>query len=348
MPDLQGGTPNGGAGKMPSAQQIGMFLDPLAHRLRLKLAYCSGARLDHAHRPRGKKAPVDGPCLLLSDYRHRARQRGSSVAMSLADIGVALFSGIAERFPDDLKRSASFPSVNAPLLDQALESKWTLPLLLEGTRAAKLLPHSVPAGLGLRTGAELMAFAGDRRPPSGFPLAVLKPSLLSLSPGVRFMDRTALRALASRQPEHRLPPGPAQEAIAPRISHTYEEISGYRGKQLDNLLRTPGAHVHDHRDGSFHFTAPYPFLESAVGVLQEFVEGRPVRSRRTGKLHPASLHVVMFDRRVVAAVYRMHAEPEDGTFRDLNRPGTPIFYEGASPDDEAAIHGLLAPFVAEL
>jgi hypothetical protein len=106
--------------------------------------------------------------------------------------------------------------------------------------------------------------------------------------------------------------------------------------------------VQDHRDGTFHFSAPYPFLESTVGVLQEYVEGRPVRSRRTGKYHPASLHVVLFDRRIVAAVYRLHAEPEDGTFRDLNRPGAPVFYEGAAADDEESIHRLLEPFVAEL
>jgi hypothetical protein len=119
---------------------------------------------------------------------------------------VALFSGTTERFPDDLKNQSWFPCVNAPLLNLALESKWVVPALLAGTPAAGLLPHAVPAGLGLRTRGELMAFAGERRPPAGFPLAVLKPSLLSLCPGVRFLDRTALRALAARQPEHRLPP----------------------------------------------------------------------------------------------------------------------------------------------
>ncbi len=346
VPDLQTRPAERGPNRIPDAKQMGMFLDPLARRLRLQVGYCSNVRLDHADRP-SRRGSEPGSHLLLSDFRERERHRGRPLIVPTGSVGVVLFSGASERFPDDLRAERGFPCVNPPLLDQALESKWLLPLLLAGTPAARLLPRFIPAGLGLRTGPEVVRFGAELNTPAGFPLAVLKPSRLALSPGLRFLDRTALRALAARLPDRRLPPEAARELLHPRLAHTYEEISSYRGKLLDNLLRTNGARVHDHRDGSFHFTAPYPFLESTVGILQEFVEGRPVRSRRTGKHHPASLHVVMFDRRVVAAVYRLHALPDDGTFRDLNRPGESVFYEGAAADEEAAVQEALEPLVRE-
>jgi hypothetical protein len=319
--------------------EIGMFLEPLAGRLRARLGYCAAARVDY----QGGQ-----PKVLLSGYRDRARRPPKTVILSPEDIGVVVFSGASDRFPDDLKSQSWFVNVNPPLLDRALEHKWLLPTLLEGTSAASRLPRSLPVGLGFRTAAEITEFTGALHGPNGFPVAVMKPSHTSLSPGVRFLDRTALRALALRQPERRLPAPEGEKLLAPRIEHTYEEVSGYRGKLLDNMLRTPGARVHDHRDGTFHFSAPYPFLECTVSTLQEYVEARPLRSRRTGKLHRGSLRVVIFDRKIVAAVYRLGHEVDDGTFRDLTRPGVRVFHEGASPEEEAGIAWQLLPFAEEL
>ena len=201
--------------------------------------------------------------------------------------------------------------------------------------------------MGMRSAAEVRDFLADREAPSGFPLAVLKPSHLGLSLGVRFLDRKALRALAARQPDERLPSRLAMELLSPRVAHTYEEISAYRGKQLDNLLRTPGAHVHDHGDGTFHYSAPYPFLESTVAILQVYIEARPIRSRKTGQLHRGYIRVVLFDRKVVAALYRLDQEPHDGTFRDLARQDVRTFFEGANPEDEAELQSQLGAFFEE-
>lgn len=326
--------------RTPEIEQMGAFLDPIARRRRLKLAYCAAARVQYeAGRPR----------VLLSGYREQARQRGRSVIVDPTDIGVVVFSGPTERFPDDLRYHRDwFPIINDPLLDGLFENKWLLPALLEGTAAAALLPRWIPVGMGFRTSTEVQEFAAGLHAPAGFPLAVLKPSHLGFSLGVRFLDRTALRALAARQPEQRLPAALAEELLAPRIAHTYDEISRYRGKQLDNLLRTPGAEVHDHGDGTFHYSAPYPFLESTVAILQEYVEGRPIRSRRTGQVHRGYLRVVLFDGRVVAALYRLDHDPDDGTFRDLTRPHVRTFFEGAPPPEEAACQEALAPFFGEV
>jgi hypothetical protein len=154
--------------------------------------------------------------------------------------------------------------------------------------------------------------------------------------------------LLARLPERRLPRAAAAVLLRPRIAHSDEEIAGYRGKLLDNLLRSPGAEVVDHGDGTFHYVAPYPFLESTIGILREYVEARPVRSRRTNKFHRGTLRVAMFDRRLVSAVYRLSQEPDDGTFRDLERSDAATFYEGAPPEDEAQLQRQLAPFVAAL
>jgi hypothetical protein len=327
----------------PEVEQMGVFLDPLAARLRLKIAYCATARVDYEvadgeHRPR----------LLLSGYRERARRRPNSVILPPEEVGVLVFSGASARFPDGLTRQSCFPVVNPPPLDRFLENRWLLPLLLEGTPSAALLPRWIPVGMGMRTGAEVMDFTRELNAPGGFPLAVLKPSHANLSPGVRFLDRTALRALAARQPQRRLPPRLAEELLAPRVSHSYEEVSGYRGKLLDNLLRTRGAEVHDHGDGTFHYSAPYPFLQATVALLQEYVEARPIRSRRTGRFHRGILRVVMFDGKIVAAIYRLDPETDNGIFHDLTRAESQLFYEGAPPEEEAALQAQLGPFVEEV
>jgi hypothetical protein len=322
----------------PPIEQMGVFLDPLAARQKLKLAYCTSARIERA-----KGLPM----VLLTGYRERARQQPTSVVFPPEEIGVVVFSGPSERFPDDLKYQDWFPLVNSPVLDRFFENKWLLPALMQGTPVARYLPEWVPVGMGMRSAAEVRDFLADREAPSGFPLAVLKPSHLGLSLGVRFLDRKALRALAARQPDERLPSGLALELLSPQVAHTYDEISAYRGKQLDNLLRTPGARVHDHGDGTFHYSAPYPFLESTVAILQEYIEARPIRSRKTGQLHRGYIRVVLFDRKVVAALYRLDQEPHDGTFRDLTRQDVRTFFEGASPEDEAELQAQLGAFFEE-
>lgn len=327
------------APRTPEVEQMGVFLDPLAGRLRVRVAYCSAARVD---------AQNGQPKVLLSGYRDRARHRGQSVILAPEEIGVVVFSGASERFPEDLKHAGWFPIINPPLLDLMFETKWLLPMLLEGTPAARLLPPWIPVGMGLRTAAEVKDFVGRLHSPNGWPLAVMKPSHLGLSLGVRFLDRTGLRALAARQPERRLPGTLARALLRPRVAHSYEEIASYRGKQLDNLLRTPGAEVHDHGDGTFHYSAPYSFLESTVAVLQEYIEARPVRARRTGKYHRGYVRVVIFDHRIVAALYRLDQEPDDGTFRDLTRQDVPTFFEGVPAADEAELQAELGPFVQEV
>ncbi|HEU4751753.1 MAG TPA: hypothetical protein VFU47_01515, partial [Armatimonadota bacterium] len=106
--------------------------------------------------------------------------------------------------------------------------------------------------------------------------------------------------------------------------------------------------VVDHGDGTFHYTAPYPFLETTVAMLREYVEARPIRSRRTGRLHRAGLRVVMFDRRLVSAVYRVDQEPDDGTFRDLDREDARCFFEAAGPEEEARLQQQLEPLVTAI
>jgi len=340
VPDLQASRrQNRDTSLAPEVEQMGVLLDPLANRLRLKIAYCAGARLEEQ---RGKAK------ILLSGYRERARHRPTTVITPPEEIGVVVFSGPSERFPDDFRKQPWFTIINPPVVDQLLENRWLLGALLEGTPAARLLPRSIPVGMGLRTSHEVTEFAASLQAPGGFPLAVLKPSHLNLSLGVRFLDRVALRALAVRQPDTRLPGSVALELVNPRIAHSYEEIMGYRGKQLDNLLRTPGAEVHDHGDGAFHYTAPYPFLENTVALLQEFVEPQPIRARRTGKLHRGYLRVVIFDRRIMAALHRLDQEPDDGTFRDITRPDVPTFFEGVSPEMEAQLQAQLGPFIEEM
>lgn len=340
VPDLQNhrGRP-GGPDQAPDVAEMGVFLDPLAARLRVQLGYCDAARID---------SQTGRPMLLLSGYRERARRRPNSVVLPLEEVGAVVYSGVSERFPEELREQDHFAVVNPPLLDELLENKWLLPMLLEGTPAAALLPRSLPVGMGLRTGEELREFIGGLQAPRGFPLAVMKPGHTALSPHVRFLDRPALRALAARQPDRRIPAPLAESLLAPRVSHSYDEVSGYRGKLLDNLLRTPGAEVHDHGDGTFHYSAPYPFLRSTVALLQEYVDARPVRSRRTGKLHRGSLRVVLFGGTMVAAIHRLDSEPDEGVFRDLSRPGAPVFYEAAEPAEEAALQERLAPFAAEI
>lgn len=323
----------------PAVEAMGVFLDPLAARLKLKVAYCSAARVQLQN---GR------PMLLLSGYREKARHQGQSVVVRPEQIGVVVFSGPSERFPEDLKQQEWFPVINPPLLDQLFENKWLLPALLEGTPAERQLPRWIPVGMGLRTASEAREFVESLHGPGGFPLAVLKPCHLGLSLGVRFLDRTGLRALVARQPEHRLPARLAEELLEPRINHSYEEVTAYRGKQLDNLLRAKGAQVHDHGDGTFHYSAPYPFLESTVGILQEYVESRPVRSRKTGHMHRGYVRVVLFGGKVVAALHRLDQEPDDGTFRDITRQDVKTFFEGATPEEEAQIQAQLGPFFAEV
>jgi hypothetical protein len=325
--------------RAPEVEQMGLFLDPLAARLRLKIAYCTAARVQYQ---------FGEPRLLLSGYREKARHRGESRVVRPEEIGVVVFTGPTERFPEDLKQQDWFPLVNPPTLDQLFENKWLLPALLEGTPAADLLPRWIPVGMGLRTAGEVRDFSDTLHSPSGFPLAVLKPSHLGLSLGVRFLDRTGLRALISRQPEGRLPAHLAEECLDPQIQHTYDEVTAYRGKQLDNLLRAEGAAVHDHGDGTFHYSAPYPFLESTVGILQEYVEARPVRSRKTGQHHRGYTRVVMFDGKVVAALHRLDQEPDDGSFRDITRQNVKTFFEGANAEDEAFFQEQLGPFFQEV
>lgn len=340
VPDLQAQYADSReTGRTPEIEQMGMFLDPLAGRLRLKIAYCTTVRVDRQDH---------SPKVLLSGYRERARRPGTTVILSPEEIGVVVYSGFSDRFPEDFKGQGWFPVVNPPLLDRLLESRWLLAELLKGTRAARLVPRWVPVGMGFQTTEEIRQFAAGLNLPTGFPVAVLRPSHASLGPGIRFLDRTALRALGARQPARRIDPALARELLWPCISHTYDEVSSYRGKLLDNLLRTSGAQVHDHGDGTFHFSAPYPFLECTVSVLREYVEGRPIRSRRTGKLHRGSLRVVMFGRKIVAALYRLDQEPDDGTFRDLDRPEVQTFYEGVPPEEETQLQSRLGPFVQEI
>lgn len=320
-------------------EAISRLLDPMAAKLQLKLGYCAGVRVKYQGRT---------PRLLLSGYQERGRQRPQSVVQAPGEIGALIFGGPTERFPDDLREQNWFPIINAPLFDQLLESRWLAMSLLEGTAAATLLPRWMPVGMGLRTADEVRAFAASLQSAKGFPLATLKPSHQRLSMAMRFLDRTALRALAARQPEQRLPSRLADELFTPRILHSYEEISGYRGKLLDNLLRTSGAAVHDHGDGTFHFSAPYPFLESTVAILQEYVEARPIRSARTGDLHRGQLRVLLFDDTLVAAIYRLERERDDGTFKDLTRPEVKVFFEHASAEEEAALRAQIIPFFREL
>ncbi len=219
-------------------------------------------------------------------------------------------------------------------------------MLLQGTPAASLLPEWIPVGMGFRTRDEVRRFADSLDGPGGFPRAVVKPSHLALSLGVRFLDRPALQALALRQPAQRLPARDVERLLRPRVVHRYEEVNSYRGKQLDSLLRTPGAEVRDHGDGTFDFSAPYPFLESTVGILQEYVECRPIRSSRTGRLHRGYLRVVLLGGEIIAALYRLDQEPDDGSFRDITRQDVPTFFEGAPPAVEEELRRELVPFFA--
>jgi hypothetical protein len=320
-------------------EEIARHLDPLAVRLRLPLGYCAGARVE---------LQEGSPKLLLSGYRERGRQQPQSVVLAPEDVGALVFGGRTERFPDDLRQQPWFPVLNPPVFDRLLESRWLVAYLLEGTKASELLPRWLPVGMGLRTSEEIRHFAASLQAAGGFPVAVLKPSQQGPSSAVRFLDRTALRALAARQPERRLPLSLAEALYTLRLLHSYEEISAYRGKLLDNLLRTRGAAVHDHGDGTFHFSAPYPFLENTVAVLQEYIEARPIRSRRTGELHRGQLRVVLWDDRLVAAVYRLERERDDGTFRDLARPEVKVFYEPVSGEEEELLKEQVVPFFAEL
>ncbi|HEU4753914.1 MAG TPA: hypothetical protein VFU47_12470, partial [Armatimonadota bacterium] len=222
IPSIQSERENGASQRTPDVEQIGVFLDPLAARLRVKLAYCYAARLDYPPTARGHRSRSHEPMLLLSGYRERARSRPNSVVLPPDEVGTIVFSGASERFPDDLRRNERYPVVNPPLLDRLLEQKWLLPALLEGTGAERLLPRWIPVGMGLRTAAEIREFAEAATAVPGFPTAVLQPSLQSLGPSVRFLDHTGLRALTARQPERRIPLSRLEEALRPRIAHSYE------------------------------------------------------------------------------------------------------------------------------
>lgn len=326
-------------GRMPGIEQMGVYLDPLARRLKLRIAYAEVLRIDET---------ADGTKLLLSGYRDRARGRPTSVILPADAVGLIVFSGVPDRFPADLLGHPEIGVVNPPLLDLFLDAPWLLPALLEGTPAAEMLPRSIPVGMALRTAQEVRAMASGLHGPDGFPIAVLKPVHRGLGPGIRFLDRTAVLSLAARQSTVRISSKLLDQVLAPRVQHSYEEVSGYSGKQLDTLLRTPGARVHDHRDGTFHYSAPYPFLEATASLLREYVESRPVRSRRTGKLHRGTLRVVMFDGTVVAAVYGLDQEADDGRFRDPSRPETARFFESAPEEDEREIEAQVRPFLDTL
>src|SRR5207249_3078509 len=123
VPDLQaqfqGAWDNG---RTPEVEQMGLFLDPLARRLRLRLGYCTTVRVDYQDH---------SPKVLLSGYRERARRPGTTVILSPEEIGVVVYSGASDRFPEGLKQQEWFPVVNPHLLDRLLESKWLLAELLK-------------------------------------------------------------------------------------------------------------------------------------------------------------------------------------------------------------------------
>jgi hypothetical protein len=321
------------------ADRLTAEIESAARRLRVPLAWCGAARLEQQE---------GSTLLLVSGYRERFRQQGVSRVVSPDEIGLVAFQGPTQRFPEALGGQSEFPVVNPPLLDRVFDNRWLPTALLESTPASRFLPRWIPVGMGLRTAGEVREFTDSLSAPAGFPLAVLKPSHPGRSLALRFLDRIGRRALEARHPARRLPSRALRELLNPRLIHTYDEITAYRGKQLDNLLRLPGAEVLDHGDGTFRFAAPYPFLESTVALLQEYVEEQPVRSRRTGRLHRGYLRAQVLGGELLAAIHVLDEEPDDGTFRDLTRPGVRTLREGASQEEVEELRPVLQSFIREL
>ena len=297
----------------------------LARRHRLDCAYCDHLEVvEQAGELR----------LLATNYRTRYGRVGESRYLRPDEVGALAYSGLSERFPHGLRGRSWFPVVNPPPTDRFFESKWLLPALVEGTPASECLPREIPVGMGLRTAAETRAFVDELSPRPGFPRCVVKPNHLAESIGIHFLELEAAYALAAAQPAERLPRRRAEALWRPLIAHEYDEVLEYNGKQLDALLHAPNARVEPGAGGEFRYLAPYPFLESTVGLLQEFVDGEPFPSRRTGKRHKGYLRVMFFDGQLIGALRRLLTAPDDGRWRDLTAPEVETFLEPAEPAEE--------------
>ena len=314
-------------------------LERLTRRHRIPCGYCDRLELEERH---GEQQ------LLLTNYRRRFRDVGESVFLPPAEVGVLVFSGLYERFPFLLREQAPFPVVNEPLVDLFFECRWLLPALLKGSVEAQKLPRELPIGMGLRAADEVRAFVDDVSPRAGFPRCVSKPNHLGHSIGIEFLTHEEAYALADRQPKRRISRERAAELLAPPVVHQYDELLAYGGKQLDALLHHPEARVEPGDGGAFRYVAPYPYFESTVGLLQEFVDGQPILSRRTGKQHKGYMRIVFFDGRVLGAMYRLVDEPDDGAWRNLLSPDVETFLESVPEEEEALLQEDLSSFFGEV
>ncbi len=313
------------------------LLEPVASRMKVRLGGCTGIGVDES-------AP--GAALLLSGYRERGRQRGASVVMPADEVGAVLLLGPVESVPRGSESLEQIQWLNPPLLDELLDNRWLVTSLVDGAPSGSLLAPWIPVGMGLRTADEVRRFSLEVAPSNSGAVAALTPSHRSVGTRSRVLDRTAVLALAARQPERRLLAEELASVLSPRLVHTYEEVTGYRGSQLDALLRTPDGRVTDQGDGTFQFSAPYPFIENTVGVLRQYVDTRPVRCRRTGRNHRATIQAAVLGDQVLSCWYDFKPQEfEDSSTRDVRVTPT---MEPTPSETLGELQDALGPFVKEL
>ena len=208
-----------------------------------------------------------------------------------------------------------------------------------GNYFEKLFPEQIYLGMGMSTYESLKEFKDNLEESENGKVAVKKPLCTHRGIDISFLSKKNLDKIVLNEKKI------AGEMPRLRKKFRYKLHTGFRFTAEDEQNDAFRPVLAYKNNGN----RIYPFVEMGSYILQEYVEPKPVISKKTGKFHQGPIRVQLLNNQLITAMYRFPKKPYvKGEFVDLTAKNNPTFFERTDEELEERIEHELKPFLSSL
>ncbi len=201
----------------------------------------------------------------------------------------------------------------------------------------KLLPKETYLGMGMSTYETLKNFREELEEKGNGKVAVRKPLCTHRGCDVSFLSGRKLNEIVRKERK-------IDDEI-PKLRRKFRRKlkAGFKFTYQDeeNHAFIPALNYKGNRNKI------YPFVEMGAYTLQEYVDPKPVLSKKTGHLHQGPIRVQLLNGELISAMHRLPKKPyRRGEFVDLTAKNVPTFFERTDDETEKILGSEFKPFLS--
>jgi len=219
--------------------------------------------------------------------------------------------------------------------------RWMFKLILRSgknwEKFQNLFTHEAYIGMGLDS-EQIIGFLDNLSRNSSRLVAVRKYLCMHHGVSVKYLTKEDVKRIGTEIRSHL----PQQQEIRKIVEEGVHSSFPYT--EHDKANRALPWYLFDEQ----HQMVYYPIAERAISTIEEFVEPKPVKSKRTGNTYQGTIRAIIFDNKLIAAMHRFpQYQTNQESFVPLTQRETKTFYERCDEKLEEKITKTLIPAIVE-